>query len=205
MCNKTGRIWWWNYWENGKVVAVVKCLLGIHSAAGIRVLSRHGNQNDQDCKIYKHGRVRKSFRVRISYSVHGEGTITITTSKYVSIGRSTKIVLRFLFVFHLCYCPKQFPVHCDHPKKGDCILSWLNIALPSQFHLGIPQRLEWVSTMYHIVCGAPGHTSQVGCIFLPSLKPFKEWLHATGKKGGPALKVRWSIFGNIEMYHSCVQ
>ena len=51
------------------MVAVVGCFLGIHSTEAIGVLSRYGNKNEQDYKIYKHGRVRKSYSVRISYSV----------------------------------------------------------------------------------------------------------------------------------------
>ena len=37
-----------------------------------RFFSRYGNQNEQDCKIYKHGRVRNSYRVRVKYSIRGE-------------------------------------------------------------------------------------------------------------------------------------
>ena len=132
------------------------------------------------------------------------GTIIITPSIYVTIGRSTKIVLRFLFVLNFCYWPKNFPVHCTNPNKGHCMVSWLNTASPSQCHLSIHRRLEQVSPMYRIEWGGPRHTSQVGCIFLPSLNPVKWWLHRTGKKGRPALKVSWSIFGNTEMYHLCV-
>ena len=40
---------------------------------------------------------------------------------------------------------------------------------------------------------------------LPSLNPIQEWLHRTGQKGGSALKVRCSIFGNKEIFHLCVQ
>ena len=54
------------------MVAVVECFLGIYPTAAIRVLSRCGNKNEEDCKINKHGRVKKSYRVRISYSVGGE-------------------------------------------------------------------------------------------------------------------------------------
>ena len=54
------------------MVAVVECFLGINSTAAIAVISRYGNQNEQDCKIYKHGRAGRSYRVRISYSVYGE-------------------------------------------------------------------------------------------------------------------------------------
>ena len=54
------------------MVAAVECFLGIHPTSAIGVLSRYGNQNDQDCKIYKHGRVSKSYRVRVSYSVWGD-------------------------------------------------------------------------------------------------------------------------------------
>ena len=53
------------------MVAVIECFLGMYSTADIGVLSRYGNQNEEDCKIYKHGRVRKSYRIRISYSVQG--------------------------------------------------------------------------------------------------------------------------------------
>ena len=35
------------------------------------VLSRYGNHNDNYFNIYKHGRVSKSYKVRISYSVRG--------------------------------------------------------------------------------------------------------------------------------------
>ena len=48
------------------MVAVVEFFLGMHPTATIGVLSRYGKQNEQDYKIYKHGRVRKSYRVRIS-------------------------------------------------------------------------------------------------------------------------------------------
>ena len=51
------------------MVAAVKCSLRIHSKTAIGVLSRYGNQNEQDFKIYKHGRFRKLYRVRVSYSV----------------------------------------------------------------------------------------------------------------------------------------
>ena len=51
------------------MVSVVKCFLGINAIAAIEVISRYGNQNEQDCKIYKHGRDGRSYRVRISYSV----------------------------------------------------------------------------------------------------------------------------------------
>ena len=51
--------------KNGKMVAVAECFLGIHRTEPIGVLSRYGNQNEQDCKIYKHGRVSKPYRVRI--------------------------------------------------------------------------------------------------------------------------------------------
>ena len=54
------------------MVAVIECFLGIHSTAAIGVLLMDGNQNEQDCKVYKHGTVGKSYRVRISYSVQGE-------------------------------------------------------------------------------------------------------------------------------------
>ena len=54
------------------MVAVVECFLGIHPTAAIGVLSRYSNQNEQDGNIYNHGRVRKSYRVRISYSVRWE-------------------------------------------------------------------------------------------------------------------------------------
>ena len=53
------------------MVAVVECFLGIYPTADIRVISRYGNQNEQDCNIYKRGRVSKSYRVRVSYSVQG--------------------------------------------------------------------------------------------------------------------------------------
>ena len=40
---------------------------------------------------------------------------------------------------------------------------------------------------------------------LLSLNPTKGWLHRPGQKGGVALKVRWSMFVNIAMYHLFVQ
>ena len=45
--------------RNGNMVAVVECFIVIYSTSYIGVLSRYGNQNEQDCKIYKHGRVGK--------------------------------------------------------------------------------------------------------------------------------------------------
>ena len=54
------------------MVALVKFFLGIHPTAAIRVLSRYGDQNEQDLKFYKLGRVRNSYRVRVSYNVQGE-------------------------------------------------------------------------------------------------------------------------------------
>ena len=54
------------------MVAVVEFCLRIHPTAAIGVLSRYGNQNEQDFKIYKHGRVSKPYRLRVSYSVLGE-------------------------------------------------------------------------------------------------------------------------------------
>ena len=54
------------------MVNVVKCFLAIHLISSVGVISRYGNQNEQNCKIYKHGRVSKSYRVRISYIVRGE-------------------------------------------------------------------------------------------------------------------------------------
>ena len=95
----------------------------------------------------------------------GVVTIKIYTSIKVAIGRSTSIVLRFLFVLNLCYFPKKIPVHCAHPNKGHCMVSWLNKALPSQFHLGIPWRLKRVSSMYHIEWGG-GTTYVAGGLHL---------------------------------------
>ena len=46
--------------KKGKMVAVVECFLGIHPKVAIRVLSRYGNKNEQDWKIYKDVTVRKS-------------------------------------------------------------------------------------------------------------------------------------------------
>ena len=40
---------------------------------------------------------------------------------------------------------------------------------------------------------------------MPILDPVKEWLNETGQKGGLALKVSWSIFGNTGMYHLIFQ
>ena len=54
------------------MVALVKFFLGIHPTAAIGFISMYGNQNEQDCKIYKYVKVRKSYRVIISYSVRGE-------------------------------------------------------------------------------------------------------------------------------------
>ena len=34
--------------KKGKMVAVVECFLGIHPKVAIGVLSRYGNQNEQD-------------------------------------------------------------------------------------------------------------------------------------------------------------
>ena len=56
--------------------------LVIHPTEAIGDLSRYGNQNEQDFNIYKHGRVSKSYRVRISYSVRGEAL-----SKYLPPSR----------------------------------------------------------------------------------------------------------------------
>ena len=53
------------------MVAIIECFLEIHSRASIGVLARNVNQNGQDLNIYKHGRVRKSYRVRIAYSLRG--------------------------------------------------------------------------------------------------------------------------------------
>ena len=55
----------------GRMVADVESFLGIHPTAATGVLSSYGNQNEQDCKIYKHGRVSKSYRVRTSYILQG--------------------------------------------------------------------------------------------------------------------------------------
>ena len=54
------------------MVVVPEYFLGIHPTAAIRVLSRYGDQNEQDLKFYKHGRVSNSYRVRVSYNVQGE-------------------------------------------------------------------------------------------------------------------------------------
>ena len=45
--------------KNRKMVAVIKYFLGINSTSAIGFLSNYGNQNEQDCKIYKHGRFGK--------------------------------------------------------------------------------------------------------------------------------------------------
>ena len=111
-------------------------------------------------------------------------TITIASSIQVEIRRSTKIVLRFLFVFHFCYFPKHFPVHCAHPNKVHCMVSWLNIASPSQYHLGIPRRLKRVSPMYHIEWGGHNIRRRWVAFFLPSLTVLKDYYMVLVRRGG---------------------
>ena len=86
------------------------------------------------------------------------------------------------------------------------MVSWINTASPSQFHLGIPQRLEQVSPMYHILWGG-GHDIRRSWVafVLTSSNRIQEILHGTGQKGGAELKSSWSIFVNTYMYHLCVK
>ena len=115
----------------------------------------------QDLQTWK---VRKMIQGKNFIQCAGGGTITISPFSQVAIGRSTKIVLRFLFVLNFCYYPKNFPAYCAQLNKGHCMVYWINTASPSQCRLGIPWRLEWLYPMYHIVWGPPQNTLQIGCI-----------------------------------------
>ena len=83
--------------------AVVECFLLIHSTAASRVLSIYGNQNEYNLKYLQTWKGRKIIQGRNFIQFMGVGDFTIALSTYVAIGRSTKIVLRFLFVLNFCY------------------------------------------------------------------------------------------------------
>ena len=127
---------------------------------------------------------QKTIQGKNSIQCTGGGTIKIAPSIYVEIGHSTKIVLRFLFVLNSCYFPPKKPVHCSHPNKGNCMVSWLNTASLSQCHLGRPWRLERVYPMYHIEWGSVRHMSQAGWIFCPVWIPLRNDYTGLGIRGG---------------------
>ena len=90
------------------MVAVVERFLGIHSTVAIGVLSSYGDQNNKDFKINKHGRVGKSYRVRISYSVQGRQYHNSSLHLGVNWAKhKDHVAVPFCFLFLLF--PKQLP------------------------------------------------------------------------------------------------
>ena len=70
----------------------------------------------------------------------------------------------------------------------------LNTSLPSQFLLGIPQRLEQLSPMYHIVWEREQHTLQVGCIFSDHFESLSGMITQDWVEGGVGTKIYMFCF-----------
>ena len=184
--------------------SVISCFLGIYSTAAITVLSKYGNQNEQDCNIYKHVRVSKSYRVIISYSIRGEAL-----SQYLPPPRWKLIAAQrscfSSFLFFIPVISHKTSLHIASTQISD-IAWYTGLTHPrhhnvSSVYLGVWNGWPHCTTL----CGG---TQNIRCrwveFFLPSLNPVQEVLLGTGQNGGPALKVGRYIFGNKEMYHLCV-
>ena len=123
----------------------------------------------------------------------------------MAIGRITKILLRVLSVFHFCYFSKHF-LYIAPTRTRD--ISWCpGLTQPrhhnfTSVHLGVLNGCSRCTTLSE---GTHDIRRRWVAFVLPSLNPVKGLLHGNGQKGGASLKVGWSIFGNTEMYHLCVQ
>ena len=132
-------------------------------------------------------RGRKTIQGKNLIQCTGRDNITIAPSTEVVIGRSTNIVLQILFVVHFFYFPKNFPSHWSQPKKGNCMVSWLNTASPSWCHRGIPWNLKQMSPMYHsFVEGGTGYFKGGLHLFCPFWILFMNDYTGLGRRGGGA-------------------